>query len=353
MKLEKFLESVVGPDIIPDRRKTRGNTTVPSNPRRLPTDVVSWDDFDKKVADLLRPHLNRDEKSFRANLVAREPRVKEYLHPANEGHISRLIEEAFEIPTTQILSILFGMKGSFDAHLSDCNIGNPDCIFFVREPPVRSPNCPTDDAMQKARLVMEFKTPWALELPKDLIKAYNQHKNNRKHKVTKAVHQLYGYMSWNDVRFGVLSNYTSTFFLERHEESGVRVSREFRYSETGLESVVAAMVYICHYVATTEYYYYSPVDMGPRGTHIMTFDPQLPILHEGTWKAGLTVPWKDMQIIFRGRLSKRIATVVKADVRHRKWQTPANGKFSHLAICKIYDLTSKDAAREADQELEM
>ncbi|KAK6354734.1 hypothetical protein TWF696_003871 [Orbilia brochopaga] len=332
--------------------ETTTSITIPPNPRRLPTNLDRWTDFEKRVKLLFRPLLDRKYPG-----LLPKDEFEDAIHgldkPSSETEVEELARNAFEDPALRILRRVFGIYSRFYNHQTATNLGNPDRVFVRLDPPPPSTQG-TDDPKfgRKTRLVIEFKTPWALDLPDDLAKEYNDNKADPDHKVVKAVHQLYGYMTWNDVQMGVLSTYTSTFFFEKDEALGLRVSRRYKNSDMGEESVVAALAYLCHYVSTKGSDYSSTMDRS-RGTRVVTFDPQLPFLYEGSWDKRLKVPWKDMEIRLGSRLSQNYATVDVAELRHKKCQDSRYRRYQKLAVCKIYDLTSEESAAQAKNELDM
>ncbi|TPX61474.1 hypothetical protein PhCBS80983_g01021 [Powellomyces hirtus] len=83
-------------------------------------------------------------------------------------------------------------------------VGDPD-IFWV-----------TGEFM-KPKFVMEYKTPWVLSVTGSIIPEY---KNNSA-EVVKAIQQLYGYLTFNDLRHGALSTYNVTcFFRQTYPSNG-------------------------------------------------------------------------------------------------------------------------------------
>uniref|UniRef100_A0AAV1T348 Fungal-type protein kinase domain-containing protein n=1 Tax=Peronospora matthiolae TaxID=2874970 RepID=A0AAV1T348_9STRA len=70
------------------------------------------------------------------------------------------------------------------------------------------------------KFVVEFKTPWAFRF-EDLLTHWDQHKNNNGDKVVKAIAQLYGYMTFNVLRYGAFTTCTKTWFFKRiYEQAG-------------------------------------------------------------------------------------------------------------------------------------
>ena len=90
---------------------------------------------------------------------------------------------------------------------------------------------------RKLRLAIEVKTKWSLSAS-DLVEAYA--KNLVKHKadinspvsVYHQVEQIFGYLSHNNLQYGVLTNYENTWFLHRPRENlgQLRVSPPIPYN---------------------------------------------------------------------------------------------------------------------------
>ncbi|KAI8819919.1 uncharacterized protein EV422DRAFT_91696 [Fimicolochytrium jonesii] len=78
-------------------------------------------------------------------------------------------------------------------------------------------------AASRPTLCVEYKTPWAFRFD-DLLAAYQSEGGDTTKKVSKAISQLYGYMTFNHHRFGVLSTYTKTWMFERvsDDQSGLQ-----------------------------------------------------------------------------------------------------------------------------------
>ena len=72
---------------------------------------------------------------------------------------------------------------------------------------------------EKLRLVIEVKSKWALSAS-NLVKTYTQnvndlHKKKRKKRNYHQMRQIFGYLSHNELRYGVLTTYDKTWFLYR------------------------------------------------------------------------------------------------------------------------------------------
>ncbi|KAK6507777.1 hypothetical protein TWF481_006200 [Arthrobotrys musiformis] len=151
-------------------------------------------------------------------------------------------------------------------------------------------------------------------------------------------------MTFNNLIFGALCNYEVLYLFQRTGDNGLRVSCPFRYNGRGVQSPVAALTYICHRVASEEYFHYSPVEVAPRGTHTFILDE---VDVEGTWREGLEVSWPKMKLRLSGPGRKNIATAMSGEI----W--PKEGlefRYSSSAFFKVYDITKQSNLDLANKE---
>ncbi|EPS42206.1 hypothetical protein H072_3921 [Dactylellina haptotyla CBS 200.50] len=125
----------------------------------------------------------------------------------DESTLVQLGTLVYENVARYILEDVFGLNGAFSDHRQSVNIGDPDRIFYrgkAGNPEGESWVRRADVPRPKSLIAIEWKTPWALKAPDDLAGAYNRERHNEKNKVVKAIHQLYGYMTFNNLTFGIL-----------------------------------------------------------------------------------------------------------------------------------------------------
>lgn len=217
-------------------------------------------------------------------------------------------------------------------------------MFYLLEPP---DNSSSSSDISKARFAIEFKPPWELHLPANLKDIFNENKSQSDDKYIKAIQQLYGYMSFNNLEFGVLSNYDSTFIFRRVEEDNkLQISPMFRYSDTGLESPLAALTYLCHYTSTKKWFYWSPLaTISPSQSQcLLNFDPEMDVVSHN----GVGIDWQRMILHLETRVSKNIASVMTGYVTNNEAPTAMVLKS---VIFKLYDLTDSEAVEPANREL--
>ncbi|KAI9337318.1 hypothetical protein BDR26DRAFT_864187 [Obelidium mucronatum] len=80
------------------------------------------------------------------------------------------------------------------------------------------------DEFSLSKVTVEFKTPWALGFVSCLITSYNQEcsmfregKIKTKGKITRALEQIFVYMTVNRHRYGVLTTFDQTWFIRRND----------------------------------------------------------------------------------------------------------------------------------------
>ncbi|KAF0697173.1 Aste57867_12167 [Aphanomyces stellatus] len=130
------------------------------------------------------------------------------------------------------------IDANFNVTLSKANlIGAPDVVMWHRSNLHR----------WILVLVVKCKSPWSFAVPDDvhLHELFNTHPASTKtgsplrlpyhpsndpryaleRKVVHAICQLYGYMSWNKKRFGILSTFTSTYLFKREDGGNLFISQ--------------------------------------------------------------------------------------------------------------------------------
>ncbi|KAK6500303.1 hypothetical protein TWF481_010647 [Arthrobotrys musiformis] len=333
--------------------KLRSTRVAPNSryPRYPDGSLTEWKDVDDSIEKLLRPHLTRKFIELEQNAGVNQRAL--FGAVCDENQIIRRSERAYESPVVEILGCVFGIASTLDGYGAAPIIGDPDKIFAVGDQELNN---------LRVRLVVEYKTPWALELLDNLVEAFNEERSKRTDKegsehcdesneLLKAVAQLYGYMIFNSFEFGVLCTYEKLFLFQRyhdHDGTRMRVSRAFRHSDGGLRSPVAAITYICHHVANVESSNYSPLDSGPKPTetHILNFDPGLDF--DGIFKKDSLESWKNMELHFSKKLYKNEATTIKGEIRHK-----SDSRHNHAVILKIYDITIPQNLEKAMDEIAM
>ncbi|RVD89070.1 uncharacterized protein DFL_000092 [Arthrobotrys flagrans] len=305
MKLSAFFEAVAAPELRQYDQVTTKKTTNPAYPREYLADLTEWPEIRKDIKSLLDPYLDIDSERFDRFSGQFNEDIEAWSWCGDENNVVRLGGLAYEGPVKMILRSCFQIRGDFDSHRAAFNIGDPDRVFFTLD---------KSGQRDPLKFLVEWKTPWALPTPTNLIKQFNETRDNPKSKIAKAISQVYGYMTFNDLMFGALCNYEALYLLRRAGDLGLQVSPPFRFSD--------------------------------RGTHTFTIEK---FDVKGTWDDDIEVPWSKMNLHLRGSGRKNIASVVSGDI------TPKRGvKFSCNveAVFKVYDITTSEGLEAADSEIE-
>ncbi|KAI9092133.1 hypothetical protein DFS34DRAFT_310848 [Phlyctochytrium arcticum] len=125
-------------------------------------------------------------------------------------------------------------------------IGSPDKIFYQR--PATNP-----------MLTIEFKTSWGFPRLNDPVAAYHA-ETNLEGKIHRAINQMYGYMTFNHTRYGVLTTYDNTYFLKRvYSELGghLEVSGPFTFDSANPYTVIEAYTTLL-LLTIEDWFYVSP-----------------------------------------------------------------------------------------------
>ncbi|KAF3284288.1 hypothetical protein TWF970_011508 [Orbilia oligospora] len=338
MDLSQFLERVTPPEIQKTVQRSTTKTTVPAYPREYLADLTPWLRIDEEIKELLDPHLNHFSRRFLRAAEVIEDKIDTKSICANESEVVTLGCIVYEDPTLAILREVFSIRCDFTNHRATNNIGDPDRVFFTF-------NDETTRDRSRAKFLMEYKTPWALRMPTNIITYFNRKRGDQSDKVVKAISQLYGYMTFNNLMHGGLCNYEVLYLLRRTGDTGLQISRPFLYSQRGIEGPIAALTYICHYSATEETFHYSPVERGPPGIHTFVLDD---LEVEGTWDEDIKVPWANMKLRLLCPVSKNIATVMSGEVVPRQRR---RFRYQKKAFFKVYDITQPSNLEAADAEI--
>jgi len=192
----------------PDRDPS--TTATISIMRRTPMEVVEWDDFLDEVAFFTPSDIPKyKEKYFEFD---------EDLRVSNESDLY----SALDRNVYNMLARLAGPHEHFGSHSAITMQGDPDRIFYV------------DPGF--LRFAIEVKTKYVLPFDDDLVSKYNNdiEDHNQDRTSTKStvyqVQQIFGYLSHNRLRYGVLTTYEQTWFLKR-DRGKLYVSPAIGYSD--------------------------------------------------------------------------------------------------------------------------
>lgn len=175
--------------------------------RRTPVKVVNWNDFLDNV-NTYSPSNNPvyNEKNFE-------------FQETQDISLEKDVEKALTQNVFRLLGQLAGPGEKFGSHNAIAIVGDPDFIFY--------------DTSPSLLLAIEVKTKYVLS-SKNLVRKYKRdikrYKADRTSKKSTLyqVHQIFGYLSWNRLQYGVLTTYEKTWFLKRNRGK-LYVSPAIRY----------------------------------------------------------------------------------------------------------------------------
>ncbi|KAF9090293.1 hypothetical protein BGX27_002296 [Mortierella sp. AM989] len=193
---ESDVLNLVPPGVIYSHRSDRdpSATATISVWRRTPTEVVGWDDFLDMVNDYTpsnTPMYEREDFRFDEDCLVSD---EETLYSALDRNIYNTLKR------------IAAPDGHFGGHSAVSMIGSPDRIFYL-DP-------------ELLRLAIEVKTMHVLSTD-DVVQKYNSDIVDLEEDFTSPqstiyqVQQIFGYLSWNELQYGVLTTYEQTWFLQR------------------------------------------------------------------------------------------------------------------------------------------
>jgi len=317
----KFLQDYPIPDIRRSAKRSSSSSTNPSKPRTDLNRIENWERFERDIIDSFYSAVN-PAKIMPARLdvlpvpevdvtpCSSEKAVEKHAHKFVYDHVRNALRE-------------LGIVDGYFADSAGSEIcGDPDISFLV-----------IDEKPSKPLLVCEWKTPWAVALD-DIMKSYRQSVN-----VQNAVNQLYGYMTFNYTRYGILSNWTHTWFFRRGRPNDDQGGILQIYGPVSWEARSRSSLLICYcaIIAASHrdgnWLYASPTSSpGPTGYQHLRLKPFVPF---GKMSC------KDCHIIFSKILARGRRSVILL------------GKLDNCIglVFKAYDVTkSYDAQREYENE---
>ncbi|KAJ6256311.1 hypothetical protein Dda_8809 [Drechslerella dactyloides] len=257
----------------------------------------------------------------------------------HEASVADYLMEAIEKPCVRILDAVYGVRARFIAPRGALKLGSPDKIIWFTRGVERS----------RARLMIETKTPWALPTHPglDLATYYNKHRRNfEKDPIIKAVHQAYGYMTLNSLKYGILTNAETTYIFRRmhNDTEGPPKTGQGGYLECspaisllgqGLESPIAAYAFISALSYEEGWLHRSLEDDFDDVPTEFKLDSTQPILAPLPIEKPITNT-KGLTFQLGKLLSSSVASTMRGTILHR-------GNPICNCIIKTYDLAEKRA----------
>ncbi|KAI3637948.1 hypothetical protein MIR68_004597 [Amoeboaphelidium protococcarum] len=234
-----------------DRNKGRSSTrlTVAVNPRDLEEcSILQWDSFDIEVVQPFQqrvvPLLNTtvmfssiDDPPYVMSEKCVQDNIKTYICLP----VMKLLKHYFD-ERVQII----GSQGGF--------CGNPDMsVQWIV------------DGRVKDIIPVEVKSMWAFDVGDELSDVLNDGANDDYQKVKKVVSQVYGYMSINHCKYGILCTYDKFYFLKRdgsQQGSTLLIIKMVHRDQSAPYTVVKALSALI-LAACEDHFYSSPYSTPP------------------------------------------------------------------------------------------
>ena len=191
---EQDVLSLIPPDIIyslPPGKKLSSAITY-SGCQRAPAEVMAWTEF----VSLVNSYAPSEARQF-----SQQHFIFQSFHVSNKAGI----EHALRSNVCQKLEMLVG--GTFEYPSAIRNIiGKPDLIFHCQG---------------TLHLVIEVKTKGVLPRVDDLAEKFNEdmQKCVPVQSTIRPIEQIFSYLSFNKLQYGVLTTYQQTWFLKRDRET--------------------------------------------------------------------------------------------------------------------------------------
>ncbi|KAJ3271053.1 hypothetical protein HK104_004753 [Borealophlyctis nickersoniae] len=308
-------ECVVPPLKLAPTLNSSSNTTTPTWPRTDLQSVRKWDAFEHHITAFCNNVLKTTACPLRPPAPRAVLAINEIMVQSHaDVHVLSILQEL-----APLVGIQPGYFVPVDGNKSV--VADPDRIWVSGT-----------DPFSTCKSVLEFKTPWSFAC-KNMIAEYLKKRDKASAKVVKLIHQLYGYMSFNHQRFGVISTFDNTWFCRRVDSvTGGVLEIAGPYTYMGKNPYILE-AYLAFLLLVDEQWFYASPTSSPapqRKKQPIGIQPDRYLLQP--------LDINDLHFI-RGRDRSRVGVVVEGTIRGRD------------AIFKCVDKTKHaDYAAELERE---
>ncbi|KAK6515448.1 hypothetical protein TWF506_007783 [Arthrobotrys conoides] len=244
-------------------RKWNG-TTKAADVQHCPR-LEEWPGFWTEVHKVIRECSGKEFRTLKHPGTIREAarcghnqQAQQYQPLLSAVDVSNLLDITVGRPVMDILRNAYGMDAGFEDPRSAVPIGDPNRVLCVSQTHAwqNKTNMPPITG-NKPLMIVDVKPSWVLYLPPQIITTFNQQRNRiltqprgrgrrTQNELLRAVSQAFAHMHINNVSYGVLTTYHSTYFFKRIDSEGkyprLLVSPLIRRTDMGESSLVAAFV---------------------------------------------------------------------------------------------------------------
>jgi hypothetical protein len=185
-------------------KSTNKDGTVPTNPRECGHNFEQWENFDEEVEAFYSGKCSQ----IGSTVVDFSPGLMESLNCGSEYEVQDRFLTNIAKPLKVLLSSL-GVPSFFKRATGDDQVlFDPDFVWKIG-----------NETECNLGVVIEVKSWWSFEMFKNVVTQYEKEIDYEKDtKLVKGIHQIYGYMSYNYLRYGILTTYKGAYFLKRSTE---------------------------------------------------------------------------------------------------------------------------------------
>jgi hypothetical protein len=221
---------------VSNKQRTSTATTFPANQRLDSVQVETWNSFEQEVRQFVSEKVSTttvtepiESQDFATNL--RNFHRQLYFSYSSEKDIEAVLTKFFDIMVQNSIRLIFGkdvrLKPVGEARL------DPDLGLVLFK-----------ESAEFIIALVEVKTPRAFPLGPDLVECFRAEQMKLKPrpeslptkdrilinrsdetKASRAVTQLWGYLSVNNLKYGILTTFNDTFFFKREFSEDQNISR--------------------------------------------------------------------------------------------------------------------------------
>jgi hypothetical protein len=230
------------PDLNNFKTKTTSKTeTVPTNPRECGRSFTEWISFDQEVREFYQN--NKQVKELFSAVLDNVEFSFNKRSCSNELDVQYRVLNNFALPLEALLEAM-GINSFFKRAGGDSQVlFDPDIAWKIG-----------GELNSSLGIIVEVKTWWTDQFPADIISQYLEdvEKGGPDTNLVNALQQMYGYMSFNNMRYGILTTYKQTLFLRRQGSSSLAISEPI-----SLNTALKYWLFVL-YKAREEGFYSSP-----------------------------------------------------------------------------------------------
>jgi hypothetical protein len=266
---------------VSNKERTSTATTFPANPRLDSVQVETWDSFEKEVQQFVSEKVSttvtepRESQKYTHNVETIQEMFFSY---SSEKNVEEVMGKFFEMIIRNSIRLIF-RKDIRLRHVGDARL-DPDLGFVLIK-----------EGIESTIALVEVKTPHAFSIGSDLVGCFRAEQKKLKPapealaklrrpkkdqillnsseetKATRAITQLWGYLSVNNLKYGILTTFNDTYFFRREfsedqSVSRLEISRSVAIGDTSVP-IVGALCYFSSLLL--ESYLYA----SPYSTHIL------------------------------------------------------------------------------------